>query len=106
MYNILSQDLIQKVYEYDNTYRQKYNEIISELKDNFHPNLCGANCKYNKWCVLEGKILKCPVLYRQTIYLCTKCNDNCVSIFGHHLCYRCATLYDEEYFYHHSFCSS
>jgi hypothetical protein len=104
--NTLPAELISKIFLYDNTYKQIYNQIINKLKKNFHPYLCNENCKFNKWSIIEGEIFKIPILSRQTNKKCSTftCN-NSVSVYQHNLCYECCTIYDEpEFSYHHFYC--
>ena len=59
-------------YEFANSPKSNYDAVIAYLKDTFEPS-CGNGCRFNKFFMVKGKILKIPVLVRTCIKSCIMC---------------------------------
>ena len=53
MFNILTDDLIGKIYEYDDTYKDIFNKCMLELKTTHLLNIFKLEMAYKGWCMLN-----------------------------------------------------
>ena len=89
------------------TPRQQHDQLVRELKQNFHPTCDPVKCRWSKWSVFHGSIMRRPNLYRETRRVCSRCALDMVSDYEHSVCHQCAQIYDEiEFEYHHVLCES
>jgi hypothetical protein len=102
MNKLFDQYIINKIYQYVENPKKKYDNVVAYLKKRFKGS-CSSNCRFRHFSVFDGEIYYNIILVRQTHIRCKNC-ESAVSDYSHMYCYLCAPENSLEYIYHHSRC--
>ena len=101
--NRLPIEIVQSIrYDLANSPKSNYDAIIAYLKNSFEPS-CGNGCRFNKFFMIDGHILKTPILIRTCHKKCISC-EYPVADYSYTYCHAHA-LDGPDFEGYHMFCN-